>query len=91
MFNPYYDSVEVEPIDASSVIAGGNEKIEAARVIAVPVTMQETHGISDIHVGDVIFFRPHGFFELPEYEGKRRFIVKIAPEFILGIWRNNKA
>ena len=84
-FAPYYDSVEVEPISAPSVIAGGNEKIEAAKVISITTSLVYKH--SNIKLGDIIFFRPHGFFELPEYERKRRYVVKIAPEYILGILR----
>lgn len=42
-----------------------------------------------INVGDIVFFRPHGFFETPEYEGKKYCVLKIHPEFILGKLSND--
>ena len=87
IFEPFCDCVEVEPIEAPSVIAGGFEKIEAARIVGISPANMSAANVHDLHTGDIIFFRPHGFFELPEYEGKRRYVVKIAPEYILGILR----
>ncbi len=88
MFTPFYDCIEVEPIDAGSVIAGGFDKIEAAKIVSIPSnSIAKSMYDMDIRVGDIIFFRPHGFFDLPEYQGKRRHVVKLAPEFILGVYR----
>jgi hypothetical protein len=36
-------------------------------------------------IGSIVFFRPHGFFELVEHEGKKHYVVRVSPEFILGI------
>jgi|GEM_PF-2746263 len=87
--------VEVLPLDAESFLASDEKKfIEAAKVINVSPTYPkdvivdtETRRIvekSFLSIGDIIFFRPHGFFETPEYEGKKHYVVRVSEEFILG-------
>lgn len=81
-FTPYWGYVEVEPISTKSIIATEEKTfVEAAKVLSIS---QVTADISKINPGDIIFFRPHGFFETPEYEGKKHYVVRVDPEFVLG-------
>lgn len=88
-FNPYIGYVEVEPIKAESVIADDNKGLlEKAKVISVRGKyVEEDYGIS---AGDIIFFRPHGFFELPEHDGVKRYVVRLSDEFVLGVIKCGK-
>ena len=84
-FTPFSGYVEVEPIQSDSSLLANEEKkfIEAATVISDFVS--EFNDKSNLKIGDIIFFRPHGFFETPEYEGKKHYVVRVHEDFILGV------
>ena len=78
-FFPGEGYVEVEPIESGGVLVSDEKKwVEKAKVLQGGFD----EGVS---IGDIIFFRPHGFFELAEHEGKKHYVVRVSPEFILGI------
>lgn len=84
-------AVEVEPIKADgSIIKDDSPKfVECARVTAIPEFMKKIRpSFRPVNVGDIVFFRPHGFFDLPTYEGKKRYVVKWNEEIILGVLKN---
>lgn len=85
MFYCFNGYIEVEPIESSGVLVADEKKwVEKARVV------QGLENIYRIDVGDIIFFRPHGFFELAEHEGKKHYVVRVSEEFILGIIKCGK-
>lgn len=89
IFYPAGTSIEVEPIKAdSSVIQDDAPKfVEAARVVNIIGTYPSPMMVLP-EVGDIVFFRPHGFFELPAVQGKKRYVVKFNNEIILGVLKN---
>lgn len=85
-FIPYSGFVEVEPISSEQLLFSDVKTfIEGAKVIGTCAVSGDYLGIG---TGDIIFFRPHGFFETPEYEGKKHYVVRLDPEFILGVIKN---
>lgn len=79
-FFPGTGYVEVEPLTTNSGLVSDERNFtEKARVI---------RDYGDLHEGDIIFFRSHGFFELAEHEDKKRYVVRVSEEFILGIIKN---
>lgn len=85
-FIPGVGYVSVEPIESSGVLVSDEKKfIERAKVISAC-----NHPDYDIQKGDIIFFRPHGFFELAEYDGTVHYVVRVEPEFILGIIKHER-
>jgi co-chaperonin GroES (HSP10) len=89
-FVPAPEFVEVEPISSSGVLASdeNNKWEEKARIIQVRDS--EWREYYEFKVGDIIFFRRHGFFELAEHDGKKHYVVRVSPEFILGIIKYEK-
>lgn len=72
----------------SSLLATDEKKfIEAAKVIQYINDFNEKGNM--FKEGDIIFFRPHGFFETPEYDGKKHYVVRVHEEFILGKLSND--
>jgi hypothetical protein len=83
-FIPFSDCVEIEPIVSDNPILSDEKKfVEGGKVIALG------EDIWQLKVGDIVFFRPHGAFETPEYEGKKHYVVKVHEEFILGKINND--
>jgi hypothetical protein len=81
MFKPFEGYVEVERLSMESPLASDEKTYdEKGKVIKTNTT--------DFEVGDIIFFRPHGFFELAEHNGEKHYVVRVSPEFILGIYKN---
>lgn len=79
IFIPYPGTCEVEPISSESLIASDTKTfVEAAKVI------QTNECGFDLKTGDIVYFRPHGFFETPEIDGKKHYVLKVHEEFILG-------
>lgn len=78
-FKPFGECVEVEPIRSYGPLADDNPKLLE---MATALSDFEPY---NIHKGDIMFFRPHGFFELPEYQGKKRYVLKVGNEFVLGV------
>jgi hypothetical protein len=83
MFIPTDGYLEVEPISQSELASDQKEFISCAKVIS-PTHWPTGDTMSSIKEGDIIFFRPHGMFETPEYEGKKHYVVRVSEEFILG-------
>lgn len=78
-FIPAPGYVEIERLVMDSPLASDEKTYdEKGRVIA-------TSDKELLDVGDIIFFRPHGFFELAEHNGEKHYVVRVSPEFILGI------
>jgi hypothetical protein len=83
MFSPFSNYVEVEPISLDTGLSSDDKKfVEAAKVLSVAGGVINPR----IKTGDIIFFRPHGFFETPEFEGKKHYVVRMHEDFILGIY-----
>lgn len=88
MFISFNNYVEVEPISQSELASDNKEFISCAKVISLGRFVDEVY---EIKIGEIIFFRPHGMFETPEYEGKKHYVVRVSEEFILGKYDNTLA
>jgi hypothetical protein len=89
-FVPFYNYVEVEPIKSSGALVSdeNNKWEEKAMVIKTRNWWQRFRwGIKE---NCIIFFRRHGFFELVEYDGTIHYVVRVDPEFILGIIKHER-
>lgn len=86
-FVPATGYIEVSPISSSGVLASdeNNKWEEKGKVIQIPPNEFLIEGIG---IGDIVFFRRHGFFELAEHDGKKHYVVRVSPEFILGVIKN---
>ena len=90
-FFPGEGYVSVEPIESGGVLVSDEKKfVEKAKVIGIGkginwVNDDISEVPENISIGDIIFFRHHGFFDLAEHEGKKHYVVRVSPEFILGI------
>lgn len=88
-FIPFVGYVEVEPISKDSpFLSESKDLIECATVVGKIPDSDFSPNFGQIEIGDVIFFRPHGFFELSEFQGKKRYVVRVHEDFILGIQKN---
>ena len=76
-FLPARGYIEIEPLKDNGIFPDDERKFfEKGRVI-------QTQAL-DYKKGDIIFFRPHGCFELAEHDGVARYVVRNDPEFLLG-------
>lgn len=80
-FVPAPGYCEVEKLTDTSPLASDERTYEEkAKVIQV-----SGYGAGAPELGDIIFFRPHGFFETAEHDGVKHYVVRVDPEFILGV------
>lgn len=78
-FEPYYNKIEVRPLEKESPIASVNpEFIEAGEVVSVG---RDVEGFA---AGDIVFFQPYGCSTTAEYNGEKHYVVTATGEFILG-------
>jgi len=91
IFSPCQFYVEVEPMETSGPLVSDERKfVEKAKVIKLSIPDEDDKNTEGIEVGDIIFFRSHGFFELAEHDGKKHYVVRVSPEFILGIIKHER-
>jgi hypothetical protein len=87
MFFPASGYVEIERLTNESPLASDEKTFdEKAKVVLLPFDIKSIG--QNIAVGDIIFFRPHGFFELTEHDGVKHCVVRVSEEFILGVIKN---
>ena len=83
-FYPSCGYVEVERLTNESPLAS-DEKTFDEKAKVLKINEHPSESFLGIEVGDIIFFRPHGFFELAEHDGVKHYVVRASEEFILGI------
>lgn len=91
-FEPFRGYVEVEKLTDSSPLASDEKSYEEkAKVVKIggSVIVRDLTSDYSLEVGDIIFFRPHGFFETAEHDGVKHYVVRVDSEFILGVLKNN--
>jgi hypothetical protein len=81
---PFKGYAEIELIDSDGGLKNDEKTFpEKGRIIALNPEWKD----ESVKKGDVIFFRPHGYFELTEHEDAVRRVVRISEEFILYVIR----
>ena len=83
-FKPFIGYAEVEPLTPGGPILSDSEEfVEKAKVVSYTNDFGQEGSL--VKQGDIIFFRPHGFFELVEHDGKKHYVVRVHEEIILGV------
>lgn len=80
-FIPYRDKIEIKPLEKEEPFSYDEKKYhEAGTVVAVG------EDVTDVKVGDTIFFLGYGCWETIEFEGEKHWVVPQRTEFILGTY-----
>lgn len=79
MFIPYYDKIEVVPLEKDTILLTPDQiKEERGRVTAIG------RDVKFVQVGDILYFSSWGCTETQEVDGVKRYIIPEQSEFILG-------
>lgn len=78
-FIPFYDKIEIRPLDSSGVIQSSDRFEEVGEVIAVG------RDVKDFREGDIVCFVSHGCWKTPkDSDGVTHYVVPVNSQFILG-------
>lgn len=85
-FVPYKDKIEIQPIKEEGILERMSSNYqEAGTVLAVGSE------VTDIAVGDTLYFLSHGCWETAKVDGISHYVVPATSEYILGITKPDVA
>ena len=79
MFVPYYDKIQIKPLDKKTVIQSQDKNLqERGEVIAVG------RDVTFVEIGDILYFDSWGCSTTPEIDGVQHYVVSESSQVILG-------